>query len=196
MTWSSFLLYQSPKRLYLKSADIAEDFLRVRSSRRALYRAANWCKELAAALPTRYENDAVLSLFWGTMKNLSDGMSPILLDIRFVWRWGNIWGVAPSLEHCAGCGAAMSAGTPGDVFMTPEGFICEECASRREHTSGERLQPISAAAFGVMTSAALPSMEKFARSEPEMRALYKANPSLGKETETISTWFYSFIRGM
>ena len=196
MTWSSFLLYQSPKRLYLKGADIAEDFLPVRASRRTLYRAANWCRELSACLPMRYENDAVLSLFWGTMKNLSCGMSPILLDVRFAWRWGNIWGVAPSLEHCPGCGAPLSAGTARDISMTQDGFVCEKCASRREQSRDGRLEPVSPTAFGVITSAALQPAEKFVRSEPEMRAIYKADQSLEKETEAIITWFYSFVRAV
>ncbi|MDR1510770.1 MAG: DNA repair protein RecO C-terminal domain-containing protein [Synergistaceae bacterium] len=194
MTWSSFLLYQSPKRLYLKGADMAEDFLPVRKSRRALYRAANWCRELAACLPISYENDALLSLFWGTMKNLSGGMSPVLLDIRFAWRWGNIWGVAPSLERCPDCGAPLSAGAARDIFSAREGFVCEKCASHRERLEHERIKPISSAAFGVITSAALQPAEKFIRSEPEMRALYRADQSLEKEAEIIISWFYSFVR--
>ncbi|MDR2780425.1 MAG: DNA repair protein RecO C-terminal domain-containing protein [Synergistaceae bacterium] len=194
MTWSSFLLYQSPKRLYLKGADIAEDFWPVKSSGRTLFRAANWCKELAACLPMRYENDAVLSLFWGTMKNLSSGMSPILLDVRFAWRWGNIWGVAPSLEHCPICGAPLFADGAREISRAPDGFVCEKCAPRRARLQGERLEPVSPVAFGVITSAALRPAERFVRSEPEMRALYKADSSLAKETETIISWFYSFVR--
>jgi DNA repair protein RecO (recombination protein O) len=196
ITWSSFLLYQSPKRLYLKGADIAEDFLPVRASRRTLYLAANWCKELSACLPVRYENDAVLSLFWGTMKNLSRGMSPVLLDARFAWRWGNIWGVAPSLEHCAACGAPLSSGTARIVHRAPDGFVCEKCAPRLELTGGGQFEPVSPAAFGVITSAALRPAEKFVRSEPEMRALYKTDPSLEKETEAIIKWLYSFVRAI
>jgi DNA repair protein RecO (recombination protein O) len=196
MTWSSFLLYKSPKRLYLKGADIAEDFLPVRASRRTLYRAANWCRELSACLPAGYENDAVLSLFWGTMKNLSCGMSPTLLDARFAWRWGNIWGVAPSLEHCVDCGAPLSVGAARGIARAPEGFACEKCASRREYFPDGQFKPVSPAAFGVITSAALQPAEKFVRSEPEMRALYKADQSLKQETETIISWFYSFVRAL
>jgi DNA repair protein RecO (recombination protein O) len=196
MTWSSFLLYQSPKRLYLKGADIAEDFFPVRGSRRALYRAASWCGELAAALPMRHENDALLSLFWGTMKNLSSGMSPVILDMRFVWRWGNIWGVAPSLERCVDCGAPVSANAGRGIPRTPEGFLCEECASRRERAPDGPLESVSPEAFSLMTSAALRPAEKFIRSEPDMRALCKADRSLEKEAETLISWFYSFVRAL
>jgi DNA repair protein RecO (recombination protein O) len=180
----------------LKGADIAEDFLSVRTSRRALYRAANWCKELGACLPIRYENDALLSLFWGTMKNLSCGMSPLLLDIRFAWRWGNIWGVAPSLNNCLDCGALVSTAERRDISRTAEGFVCEECASRRTRSQdgGGLLEPLASEAFDMITSAALSPAEKFVGREPSMRALHKGNRSLEGETETIASWLYSFVR--
>ena len=110
MIWGRFILYQGPKRLYLKSVDIAEDFLSVRGSKKSLMCAAGWCRELGARLPLGYENNGVLSLFWGSMTNLSKGLCAALLDVRFAWRWGNIWGVAPSLDSCRECGSSLVSG--------------------------------------------------------------------------------------
>jgi recombinational DNA repair protein (RecF pathway) len=195
MTWGTFLLYQSPRRLYLKGVDVAEDFLSVHGSRRSLLCAAKWHKELAAWLPMWHENNALLSLFWRSMKNLSRGLRPSLLDVRFAWRWGNIWGVAPSFETCPGCGSPLDG--DDELPRSAEGFFCRSChvrllaESRRETTFYE---PIRSVAFKLIKSASSLSAENFARAEPDMRSLFSADETLEGDVRGAASWIYSFLK--
>jgi recombinational DNA repair protein (RecF pathway) len=197
MAWGSFLLYQSPRRLYLKGVDVAEDFLSLRNSKNSLLCAANWCRALAARLPASHENNAVLSLFWGSMKNLSRGLNPLLLDARFAWRWGNIWGVAPSLEQCPGCGSSLDALCA--VPRSSDGFLCRDCGRKggTEARHGRVFYgPVSREAFGVLKRACLLPAENFARDEPEMRELISGDDAIKKEIKDAASWLSSFLTFM
>lgn len=138
MVWGEFDLYQSPRRLYLKGVDVREDFFALRRSRRALTASIAWCGALSSRLPLGMENDALLSLFWGVMKNLAAGVAPALLDVRLAWRWANLWGVAPPLERCADCGASLLE-RGDEVFRFDDGLLCASCERtlRREAGSGD-----------------------------------------------------------
>jgi recombinational DNA repair protein (RecF pathway) len=197
MTWGSFMLYQSPRRLYLKGVDVAEDFLSLRSSKSSLLCAANWCRALIACLPVCHENNAVLSLFWGSMKNLSRGLHPLLLDARFVWRWGNIWGVAPSLEQCPDCGSPLDASFA--VPRSSEGFLCRSCGMKAV-AAGDRgrifYEPVSREAFGLVRWACLEPAENFLRGEPDARELVSGNDALKKEIKGAVAWLSSFLTFM
>lgn len=102
MSWGEFSLYQSRRRLYAKSVDLREDFIAVRRSRAALAVAMGWHSLLARRLPLGAENDKVMSLLFGSMKNLTSGADPAAADVRFLWRWANVWGVAPPLDEGEG----------------------------------------------------------------------------------------------
>ena len=129
MVWGEYDLYQSPRRLYLKGVDVKEDFLQIRTSRRRLETAVKWCGELARRLPPGMENDALLSLLWGSMKNLRAGADPVLLDLRFAWRWANLWGLAPPLDVCSACGRALPDhdAPDGGTALSHDGVVCAAC---------------------------------------------------------------------
>jgi hypothetical protein len=55
------------------------------------------------------------------------------------------------------------------------------------------LEPVSPETFGIITSSALPSAEKFALSEPGMREACHEN-RLKDEAEKVVSWFYSFVK--
>jgi len=183
MTWGRFILYQGPKRLYLKSVDVAEDFLPVRGSKKSLLCAAGWCRELGARLPLGYENNGVLSLFWGSMTNLSKGLSSTLLNVRFAWRWGNIWGVAPSLDNCPECGSPLVLREVAAV--TESGFLCGACRSNFKAVSPEALD--------IIRFACLSSADAFARSEPEARARLASSAGLEREVGEIASKLFVFL---
>ena len=189
MTWGSFILYQGPRRLYLKGVDIAEDFLSLRGSKKTLLCAAGWCRELGARLPLGHENDGVLSLFWGSMTNLSKGLSPALLDVRFAWRWANIWGVAPSLDNCPACGSILITGK--EAAMTESGFLCGAC---RSGASSASYRAVSPEAFDIIKLACLSSADAFARAEPEAREFLAASPKIAREAADVASRLFVFLR--
>ena len=193
MTWGRFILYQGPKRLYLKSVDVAEDFLSVRGSKKSLLCAARWCKELGARLPLGHENNGVLSLFWGSMTNLSKGLCAALLDVRFAWRWGKIWGVSPSLDSCPECGSPLSSGE--GAVMTEWGFLCNACRLKASSTSenSNRYKIVSPEALDIIKHACLSSADTFVRAEPEMRACLASSAELEREIGDIASRLFVFL---
>ncbi|MDR1965354.1 MAG: DNA repair protein RecO C-terminal domain-containing protein, partial [Synergistaceae bacterium] len=194
MTWGTFALYQSPRRLYLKSVDIAEDFLEARGSRRKLMCAVKWCRELASRLPAGHENDHLLSLLWGSMKNLAFGMNPMLLDMRFAWRWGKIWGVSPSFAQCSGCGAPLAS---SPAAKTSSGFFCGDCRAKRESSpdGGDVFyETLSAPELEIMRMVSSLPREDFMRAEPEISDAISSASGLEEKIESTTGWFYSFLR--
>ena len=196
-TWGSFLLYQSPRSLYLKNVEIIEDFLSVRRAAPALMRAAHWHKELSRRLMPGHEEDALISLFWGSMKNLSRNLSPLLLDIRFAWRWANLWGVAPSLDRCPECGAPLVGAERDSISTSPAGFLCETCAqsAHRAISPDAEARPVSVSrdAFGIIRATSCDSAKNFVHGEAANRAVVSNFRPLEKELRDTARWFYSFL---
>jgi recombinational DNA repair protein (RecF pathway) len=131
--------------------------------------------------------DSLLNLLWGSMKNLSAGIGPALLDVRFAWRWGNLWGIAPPLDACSSCGA-MLAPSAGDFFqMTSDGFMCRDCAEEAQDSG-------SAALLGRLCASEHDALLK-AATLPKGRFLRWAAdaPQPGSNFAECSSWLYSFI---
>jgi DNA repair protein RecO (recombination protein O) len=193
MTWGIFDLYRSPRALYIKGVDIREDFLALRGSRHSLLRAVKWCRDLSSRLPSFHENDSVLSLLWSCMKLLAGGASPPLLDARFAWRWGNIWGVAPSLERCSSCLSPIG-GDSGPASLTRDGFVCRACAAGAEPPRGSgrniELEPRDVEIF---RACAMSSSENFAAAEPEMRRALSESRGLCDKISSAALGLYSFL---
>jgi DNA repair protein RecO (recombination protein O) len=185
LVWGSFDLYQSPRRLYLKGVDVREDFWSIRGRRRALLTAVSWCGELAARLPHGAESDSLLSLLWGSMKNLASGIDPLLLDIRFAWRWGNLWGVAPQLDICSSCGGELLSGDR-PVRRSQSGLICADCSRLAPH-DGE-VAPISVHTLRQMISSATMPRGAFA----SWAASFNPDPGSSPLGDCAS-WLYSFL---
>jgi DNA repair protein RecO (recombination protein O) len=186
MMWGEFTLYQSPRRLYLKGVDIREDFWNIRKSPRTLRTAIKWCGEIVSRLLPGAQSDDLLSLLWGCMKNLSCGLDPTLLDIRFAWRWGNLWGLAPQLDSCSSCGAAIDDKSPSALRRTSDGILCGKCsADARILNSVTLCGSLETFTLDLMRRAATLPREKFlswASNTPSLAAL-----------ADCPSWLYSFI---
>jgi DNA repair protein RecO (recombination protein O) len=188
MTWGNFALYQSTHRMYLKGVDIVEDFLPLRRSRRSLSLAVKWCGKLAARLPSGHENDGVLRLLWGSMKNVSLGLSPLLLDVRFAWRWCGVWGVAPSMDFCSGCGASLESSR--GVCASQGGFLCEDCSGRE---GAARRGFAGAEAFAAVKAACVSPRDVFIRESSKLDDMLSGRDDLKSQLEETASLFYSFL---
>jgi recombinational DNA repair protein (RecF pathway) len=149
-----------------------------------------------------HEEDSLIALFWGSMKNLSRNLSPLLLDIRFAWRWANLWGVAPSLDQCPECGSPLSPTDVDSISTSPAGFLCEACAqtarlgaARYGAPSDAETRPASVTreAFGIIRAASCESAKNFVSGEAANRAIVLNSRPLEKELKDTARWFYSFL---
>lgn len=182
MVWGEYDLYQSPKRLYLKGVDVKEDFIGIRTSRKKLTAAVKWCGELARRLPAGVENDKLLSLFWGSMKNLNDEVPAALLDIRLAWRWASVWGVAPTLDMCALCGKALPPSDSGggtSALLSRDGVLCVMCGG------GSGIPVDGEALAALIMVATLPAGSFLSWVRSSAPAIPNAS--------AVAGWLYSFI---
>jgi DNA repair protein RecO (recombination protein O) len=101
LVWGNFEFYKSGKseRLILRSADIKYDALKLRNSKDVILTAFNWAKMLITYLDDGRADDKLLSCLFWCLKLLEDGVPIEVADWRFVWRWLNIWGLAPEHEN-------------------------------------------------------------------------------------------------
>jgi DNA repair protein RecO (recombination protein O) len=186
MIWGDFLLYKSPRRIYLKGVDVREDFFGVRSSRQTLRTALGWCGELSKRLTPGTPNDSLLSLFWGGMKNLAAGVPPNIADARLLWRWCNIWGVAPDILSCVSCGAGLT-GEPGGARLSPDGALCAACAGVGH-----------GAVYGTITREDLIILQQAATLPRERFAAWAqdagAKNARKYDAHRVSEWLRSFLK--
>jgi len=98
--WGNFDLYKSGKgsRLILRAVDVKYDALKLRNSKEVILTAFNWIKMLLTYLEEGRADDKVLSCLFWSLKLLENGVPVEIADWRFVWRWLNIWGLAPEPE--------------------------------------------------------------------------------------------------
>jgi recombinational DNA repair protein (RecF pathway) len=159
--------------------------------------AARWHKELSGRLALGQEDDALISLLWGSMKNLSRNLSPLLLDVRFSWRWANLWGVAPSLDLCPECGSPLASAEGEPISTDPAGFLCETCAysacSAVSSNAGTRPASVTGEVFKIIRASSRHSAENFVRWEAANRAVVSGCRPLEKELKETARWFYSFL---
>ena len=101
LVWGDFELYKSGKggRLILRSVEVKYDALKLRTSKDVILTALNWTKMLVMYLEESRADDKVLSCFYWGLKLLEEGVPVEIADWRFVWRWLNIWGLAPEPEN-------------------------------------------------------------------------------------------------
>ena len=100
LVWGEFVFYKSAKseRLILQSVEVKYDALKLRNSKSLILTAFNWVKMLLQYLEEGRADDKVLSCFYWGLKLLEEGVPVEIADWRFVWRWLNIWGLAPEPE--------------------------------------------------------------------------------------------------
>ena len=142
MIWASFELYKSPSRFYIKSAEIKEDFLAVRSNPKSLMAAAKFYKLLPSVLYGEHENDKILTLLYSCMLLLEAACAQEVVEFRFVWRLLKYLGLAPSLTNCVSCNAKLEA-----ADFCPDGFLCEGCLKGAPKIAKTELLQLQAAAL-------------------------------------------------
>ena len=122
LVWGNFNLYKGTRRLYLKSVDVKEDFWLLRKEPLVLRRLLQWDSLLCRHLLPGHPSDEVLALFYWTSLLLASGVPPGVGEWRFLWRWLNSEGLAPSLTECPACGGPLR-----DCRWTEGGLLCSEC---------------------------------------------------------------------
>jgi DNA repair protein RecO (recombination protein O) len=106
LVWGVFTLYQGKGegKRYLKSVDVADDMLKLRTGACPLFTAVRWAKLLMRHLMEGHPADDLLANLYWNMKLLNEGEIPVeAVEWRFVWRWLKSWGLAPELAECVGC---------------------------------------------------------------------------------------------
>ncbi|MCL2009336.1 MAG: recombination protein O N-terminal domain-containing protein [Synergistaceae bacterium] len=104
LVWGAFALYRPRDgggRLYLKSVDVADDMLSLRSRPEALFAAARWSRLLTRYLMEGHADDGLLANFYWNMKLLCGGLPPEAVEWRFMRKWLKAWGLAPEIPDCA-----------------------------------------------------------------------------------------------
>ncbi|MDR2174522.1 MAG: recombination protein O N-terminal domain-containing protein [Synergistaceae bacterium] len=103
LMWGTFSLYEGRGgRRHLRSADTADDMLKLRSRPEALFAAVRWAKLLMRRLPPEHPSDDLLANFYWNMKLLDGGFPAAAAEWRFLWRWLKSWGLAPDLSEFSG----------------------------------------------------------------------------------------------
>jgi DNA repair protein RecO (recombination protein O) len=128
LMWGIFSLYEGRGgRRHLKSADSADDMLKLRSRPEALFAAVRWAKLLMRRLPPEHPSDELLANFYWSMKLLNDGFPAAAAEWRFLWRWLKNWGLAPDLSEFSGASEAdlallhrVAAAKPADASADRE----------------------------------------------------------------------------
>ena len=141
MMWGEYCLYQSPRFLYLKEAEVREDFIALRAAPRRLMAALEYYRRIAGVVMTAHESDQLLKVLWSAMVLLRDGASLAAAGFRFNWRLLNAMGLAPSLQNCVKCGSSLVAASWSD-----DGLVCQRCSGEKSDLSIFELQLLTAAA--------------------------------------------------
>lgn len=149
LMWGEYCLYQSPRFLYLKEAEVREDFITLRSEPHRLLTALGFYRRVSQVVMTAHESDQLLKVLWSAMVLLRDGAPPEAAEFRFSWRLLNALGLAPSLQNCVKCGALLDDG----ASWTEDGLLCPRCSGRPAETGPAEL--------AVLTAAGQLSHEKF-----------------------------------
>jgi len=150
LVWGTFYVYKSPGKLYMKNAEIREDFLPVRNDPVKLTTAIKLYKLLPGVLLKGHENNHALNSLWSALVQLSNDCPAELVEFRFLWRLLRSLGLCPSMTHCVNCGTYIK----GSAEICDDGFLCSKCSSNgRTSVNNEEIL--------IMQAAALLSHDKF-----------------------------------
>ncbi len=113
LIWGTFKLRKKSRsrNYFIEDTDVKEDMLSLRKSREQILTAMEWCRLIIKYLePSQPDDELLTNLYW-CMKLLSDiSVPPEAAYWRFIWKWLNIWGIAPEIES----------------FLSPNGFTRDE----------------------------------------------------------------------
>ena len=145
LMWGTFSLYEGRGgRRYLKSADAADDMLKLRSRPDSLFTAIRWAKLLMRRLLPEHPSDDLLANFYWSMKLLDGGFPAAAAEWRFLWRWLKNWGLAPDLSAFSDISdadlgllhrvaAAKAAGASADWdILTARALLFSDASRRAE----------------------------------------------------------------
>jgi DNA repair protein RecO (recombination protein O) len=125
LMWGTFSIYEGREgRKHLKSADTADDMLKLRASSDALFAAIRWAKLLMRRLPPEHASDELLANFYWSMKLMDNGFPAAAAEWRFLWRWLKDWGLAPELSVFSGVSE-----TDLDLLRRTAAVKAENCAA-------------------------------------------------------------------
>lgn len=122
LSWGVFEIYRGPRHSYLREFDVREDFLAIRKSNSRLLMALEWIRLLSKNLLQLHPHNELLTLFWNSLKQLQSETPSPWVELRFFWRWGNLIGQVPSLDHCCACGQKTPEGA-----RSRDGILCPSC---------------------------------------------------------------------
>lgn len=117
------------------------------------------------------ENRAVWDLLVGTLRALSDGVSPTIVARGYELRLLGLLGYQPGLDQCAGCGQPLRP-DQNTYSLEMGGVLCPEC--RAQDPAAE---PLSVNALKLL--------RLLARQEPATVARLRISPALADEVEGV-----------
>lgn len=129
LSWGNFNLYKGTRRFYLKSVDVKEDFWSLRAAPEKLRALLEWDRLLCLHLVPGLPCDELVALFYWSSILVREGTDPLAAEWRFLRKWLEAWGLAPSLSICLSCGKSL-----GDAVWNAEGLNCPECARQNGGT--------------------------------------------------------------
>lgn len=124
MTWGVFHIYKGPRSCYLKSVEVKNDLWSIRKNHILLKTCLKWLKLLSGNLLEAHPDDKLLGILYWSFELLQKEAEPEMVNWRFLWRWLNLWGIAPDLSICPGCGNTLS----NAVWQT-EAYYCPSCVA-------------------------------------------------------------------
>lgn len=127
LVWGTYDLYQGPGRLYLKSAEVKEDFLSLRSDPVRLMAAVRFYKNVTNVTMTTHESNHILNILWSSMLLLKEKCPVGIVEFRYIWKLLNSAGLAPSLSLCCECGTLIS----DRASWVKDGLCCDKCCPDR-----------------------------------------------------------------
>ncbi len=169
LVWGTYDLYQSPTRLYLKSAEVKEDFLSLRTNRSQLMAAIRFYKNVTKLTMTTHESNKILNVLWSAMVLLKEDCPIELTEFRYIWKLLNSAGLAPSLSRCVICGSVIN----NCATWTEDGFCCDKC-NNKDNSS------LSAEEMAILQHAALLEHDKFIRWSKQHGDTAVCNNYIGK----------------
>lgn len=126
LTWGIFQIYKGTKRFYLKSVEVKDDIWLLKKNYEAVKISLQWLKLLSRNLLEAHPDDKLLGILYWSFILLVKNLDPEMVNWRFCWKWLNLWGIAPDLTTCPGCGNLLSRG-----IWSTEAIYCSSCLSGR-----------------------------------------------------------------
>ncbi len=122
LVWGKFNIYKGKDRFFLKSVEVHDDMWAIRKDRNALRLAARMVKHIKQNLPLDQPDDKLLAILYWNLWLITRGCVSEAVEWRFLWKWLTLWGLAPSLLYCTGCGRRLQKG-----YWCNDGIYCSDC---------------------------------------------------------------------